>query len=154
MIELLILLGWLLPTLVTFRYTGYARNVKILEGEHEGAIICSFCRCTECGAGRTDHMFGQSKCGIYYKQDGYWTGMHPTSFLLGLLQAAVWPLILAHLGAKAAGITRPAVNYFKPPPEIQSREERRTKRLAEQKIRIEALEARNSELEKELGIGA
>ena len=132
---LLFILLWLIPTVVTFRYTGYANNVEIIEGPHENAVLCSSCKCVTCGLPRSRHssLYRRiAKCNKHYSNSEGWVGMHPSAVIFGGLEALLWPLTwtvyLLKEWFKGSGMNE--LQFFKPPPEIRSRDERRAAREA------------------------
>lgn len=168
MVELLMLLGWLVTSGVAFRYTGYTVNTWSLRHSiSRTGNICMACKCVRCGRKRTNHYSyekrpynhaGDCTTKEYDNDPADWRGMHVGAILFGGVMAVLWPVTLFAFGAlqaaKASGLTQIRFQYFKPPPEIRSREERRIAREEAKDERIKALEARNLELEEELGIGA
>jgi hypothetical protein len=147
MIELFIG-GYLLASLITFRYLGYSINQDALSG-HEFQRICHSCICSECGNDARSH-YADKPC-----RDGEWTGIHFITFGLGVPISLLWPIVVfcwgISTGYKASGLE---LTFFKPVPEVRSREERRAAKELKTQARLKELEERNAELEHELGIRA
>jgi hypothetical protein len=139
--------GYLLASLITFRYLGYDINQDTLKG-HEFQRICHVCTCTVCGRDAWSH--GNRPC-----SGGEWKGIHLITFGLGVPISLLWPIVVfcwaVSTGYNAAGLQ---LSFFKPAPQIRSREERRAAKELKTKTRLKELEERNAELEHELGIRA
>lgn len=152
MIELMMLAIYLMPALAVYRRAGYVWDQRMLEG-HEFQNICDVCipDCKNCGSRKSYHtdslspMFGCKK----FEPKGKVVPFHITALFVALPFAILWPLTLAGFGLYAVNKRRGTeVSFLKPPPVIESKEEKMERRLAEAEAEI----ADTNKRLKELGI--
>lgn len=143
MIFLIIAIAWVLMGTVIFRYLGHGVKPRELTGHCPWPSICNYCRCKNCGDGKSYHthprQYSTVGCNNYEP-----TSVHPGDWAtaIGLSYLAWWAVIPVWAVKQIA----PNKSFFAPAPEIKSREARAKKRLAE-------LEAAIAASEKELGMG-
>lgn len=133
-------LFWLIASIFTFRYTGYAkpRTVKAQYAYCPWPFICSFCKCINCTEDLSSHHSGwHSSCDDYSP-----TRRHTSEYVLAVAFAFLWPV---HWMVWAIKQVPSRTGFFLPPPEIKSRENKLSERLEE-------LELENARLEKEAGL--
>lgn len=137
-----------------FRHVAYDWNQEKLKG-HEFQSICDFCRCPECGITAHNH---KNYRGVYCDAPLHqgWVGMHPMPIFGGIAFSLIlWiPTLIVFFGM--AGLKKAGLNgnFFAPTPQIMTRDEKRAAKEAKKDEEIKALQKKNEELEKELGIKA
>lgn len=153
MIELLMLLAWLIPAFAVYRRLGWSYNSKLMKG-HEYQLICRVCKCKHCREPKEYHPInGRTRSFMISGCENYEPrrSAHPSA-LYGMIPLALlgWPVVLGIFGCRALqkhyGIE--AVALFKPPPNIESKDEKFERRNKE----LEAEKAETDKRLKELGI--
>lgn len=152
MIELMMFLAYALPALAVYRRAGYVWDQRMLGG-HEFQSICNVCmpECKNCGDRKSYHRdvnntyFGCKN----FQATGKIIPFHVSVFFVALPFAILWPLTLTGFGLYAVNKKRGIEGSFlKPPPVIESKEEKMERRLAEAEAEI----ADTNKRLKELGI--
>lgn len=153
MITLLVILAYALPALSVYRRAGYVWNEKMLRG-HEFSSICNICspECKDCGDRKHYHRSPNSNFNYgcrEFKEKSYIIPFHPTSLLIALPFAVAWPVTMAVFALFALSkMSGREVSFLKPPPVIETKEEKMERRLAEAQAEI----ADTNKRLKELGI--
>lgn len=154
MIELLVIIAYLLPALSVYRRAGYVWNQKMLNG-HEFQSICDVCMpdCKNCYNDKSRHT--PERASYYgchnYEPEGRLMPFHLSSLFVALPFALLWPITLICFGVAAVNKMRGVSGTFlKPPPRIESREEKTKRRLAETEAELKDTNKRLRELGIEL----
>lgn len=120
---------YLLPAFAVYRRAGYMWNERMLRG-HEFSSICAVCNPR---SRRTPYM-----------NNSFWP-FHPSSLFIAFPFALVWPLVVSAF-AVGAVIKRNGGTFLKPPPVIETKEEKRLKKIAEAELELAMAERRLKEL--------
>lgn len=161
MIALMMILGYLLAGLVTYRRVGYAIEHAITTTDdterHKFQSLCGSCRCKHCGNEPGDHFRWRSITpGVCDNYERRFLVPHIRTVLALPPTLALWPGVIvwwatARLRAEFFGDKE--ISFWKAPPRIETDEERREREHNERQLEIERREREIAVREEELGIG-